>query len=125
MVSLIADISIVRFKSKDMSLSASIKCIFLAIGALLAQEVDYCVDQYCYRSDVKMQNITSLKDAQDYCYNYDNASWLLEIYDINMYNELYNQFYYNTFLWNTIGTVSSEWTSITNGQLPIIFFSQT
>ena len=109
-----------------MSFHKSIKCIFLAIGALLAQEVDFCVDQYCYRSDRKLINITSLKDAQDYCYNYDNTSWLLEIYDMNMYNELYNQFYYNTFLWNTIGTVSSEWTSITNGQLPskIMFINQ-
>ena len=101
-----------------MSLSASIKCIFLAIGALLAQEVDFCVDQYCYRSDGKLINITSLKDAQDYCYNYDSTSWLLEIYDINMINMLYNQFYDKNLLWNTIGTVASEWTSITNGQLP-------
>ena len=126
MVSLIADISIVRFKNKDMSIHLSFKCFFLAIGALLAQEMDYCFDKYCYRSDRKLINITSLKEAQDYCYNYDNTSWLLEIYDMNMYNELYNQYNDMTLLLNTIGTVSSEWTSITNGELPskMMFINQ-
>ena len=109
-----------------MSIHMSLKCIFLAIGALLAQEVDFCFDQYCYRSDRKVINITSLKDAQDYCYNYDSTSWLLEIYDFNTYIMLYNRFSGKNLLWNTIGTVASEWTSITNGQLPskIMFINQ-
>ena len=93
--------------------------IFFAIGGSLAQQVDICLDQYCYRSDGELINVTSLKDAQDYCYSNDSTSWLLEIYGINQLISVFaNLNIKNSVLWNSIGTVVNEWTSVINGQLP-------
>ena len=97
----------------------SVGCIFLAIGGLLAQQGDFCDDQYCYRSAGELKNITSLKDAQDYCYKNDSTSWLLEIYGFNqLFNVYANLNFKNPVLWNSIGTVTNEWTSVINGKLP-------
>ena len=97
----------------------SVGCVFLAIGGLLAQQVDFCFDQYCYRSDGELKNVASLKDAQDYCYNNDSTSWLIEIYGYKQYLSVYKNFQFKiSVLLNSIGIVTNEWTSVINGQLP-------
>ena len=97
----------------------SVGCVFLAIGGLLAQQVDICLDQYCYRTDGELINVTSLKDAQDYCYSNDSTSWLIEIYGYKQLLNIYKNLNFNNpVLWNSIGIVTNEWTSVINGQLP-------
>ena len=96
---------------------------FLAIGGSLAQQVDICLNQYCYRTDGELINVTSLKDAQDYCYSNDSTSWLIEIYGINQLISVYaNLNIKNSVLWNSIGTVLNEWTSVINGQFLFMSF---
>lgn len=100
---------------------ASIGFIFFAIGGLLGQQVvqQHCDENYCYRNDGELKNVTSLKDAQDYCYNNDSASWLLEIYDFQQLKNFFRRNYpKRPFLLNSIGTVANEWKGVTNGQLP-------
>ena len=93
--------------------------ILLFVNGLPAQTM--CYDGYCYSSDGVPKVVGSLKDAQDYCYNNDSSSWLLEIYSPDQLLKIMPTYLTdpsNEYLLNMVGIPTTDWTSVLEDPFP-------
>ena len=78
------------------------------VRGLSSEPIEFCTDDYCYRSDGELKAINSLEEAQKQC---EGRSWLLEIYVTERERVVAMLPDDKPVLLNTMGTGGSDWIS--------------